>query len=147
MIAENLFEEVIYPNSKAYVEAHSLYDVTVSKKRPLTSKIFPIAPMQLITTRNEFTTLTYGEIRYPFTITIDVYAMDKVIKNDLIAKEKICDEITKHFVDYFNNNMKVTITINNDAPNSDNNIYRNQIVVSGVVDTKYGNNNPIVYPS
>ena len=142
LIVEEVFENIIYPNLKTYVEVTSIYNSKVTKKRTQESKIFPIVPVRLLSSKNEYNNLSYGEETYSFSIEIDVYSID--VGN--ISKRTICNEITKVINDYFKNNYRFTIKITPDAPNVDSNIQRNNIRLSGKLDTKYGIDNLVIYP-
>ena len=146
MIAEKVFD-VFYQGIKDKLEESS-YNPVVSKKYPEASKRFPIVIVKLYQSRNRFTTLTYGEIRYPFRIDIDVYAIDYEDNGNKIAKRTVCNEITDLIETYFNENVKVFITRNDDTQNIDGNVHRNNMVISGVIDTKYGSEltNIMIYP-
>ena len=65
---------------------------------------------------------------------------NKLIENKLQnTKEDIANYIkeTYHF----------TVKVTPNAPNVDSNVYRNLIRLTGVLDTKYGNNNLVIYPT
>ena len=146
MIVENLFETIIYPQIKEYVEQNSIYNPTVTKTMPQESKVFPIAPTKLLPVTNQYNNLSYGEETYTFGIEIDVYAEDKTINNKKVSKRTICNEITDVIVNYFKVNYRVTIKVELDAPNVDSNIHRNNIKITGKLDTKYGLDKLVIYP-
>lgn len=146
MIVENLFETIIYPQLKEYVEQNSIYKPTVTKTMPQESKIFPIVPTKLLPVTNQYNNLSYGEETYTFGIEIDVYAEDETINNKKVSKRTICNEITDVIVNYFKTNYRVTIKVELDAPNVDSNIHRNNIKITGKLDTKYGLDNLVIYP-
>lgn len=146
MIMEELFEKTIFPNMKEYVENNSLYNPTVTKKMPQTSKIFPIVPTKLLPVTNQYNNLSYSEETYTFGIEINVYAEDKTFNGEKVSKRSICNEITEHIVNYFKTNFRVTIKTELDAPNIDSNIHRNYIKVTGKLDTKYGSDKLVIYP-
>lgn len=142
MVVEDVFENVIYPNLKTYVEETSIYNPKITKKRTQESKIFPIVPVRLLYSKNTYNNLSYGEETYIFSIEIDVYTID--IGNT--SKRTICNEITKVINDFFKENYRMTIKTVIDAPNADSNIQRNNIRITGKLDTKYGLNNLVIYP-
>ena len=147
MILENIFETIIFPNLKEYVETNSIYSPKVTKKMPQESKVFPIVPVKLLPVTNKYNNLNYGEETYTFKIEINIYAEEKTINNVQISKRTICNEITNKVVEYFKNNYHVTIKTELDALNIDINIQRNIVRISGKLDTKYGENNYVIYPN
>ena len=158
MLVQDIFEDTFYPNLKEYVEKNNEYSAKVVKVHPQDSKVFPIIPVQLLYERNKYNNLSYGEETYTFGIEINVYAQDitkEVIveENNVsstsykkISKKTICDELTKIIVDYIKSNYHFTIKVTHDAPNVDDNVHRNTIRLSGTLDTKYGDNNLVIYP-
>ena len=68
------------------------------------------------------------------------------VVNTKISKKTICDELTKIIVDYIKTNYHFTIKVNHDAPNMDSNVHRSLIRLTGTLDTKYGNDNLVIYP-
>lgn len=142
MIVEEVFENIIYPNLKDYVETNSIYSPKITKKRPQESKLFPIVPVRLLYSKNSYNNLSYGEETYTLGIEIDIYSID--IGN--VSKRTICNEITKIINDFFKENYRMTIKNVIDAPNADSNIQRNNIRITGKLDTKYGLNNLVIYP-
>lgn len=142
MIVEEVFENIIYPNLKDYVETNSIYSPKITKKRPQESKLFPIVPVRLLYSKNSYNNLSYGEETYTLGIEIDIYSID--IGN--VSKRTICNEITKVINDFFKENYRMTIKNVIDAPNADSNIQRNNIRITGKLDTKYGLNNLVIYP-
>ena len=146
MITQEIFENELYPDLKTYLEEHSLYAPTLVKRYTGESKVFPLVTMLLYRTSRNYTTLTYGEKTYDFRIEIDVYANDLVKNKEKISKRIIGNEITKHIVDFFENYYTVSIRVSYDTVNMDGDVYRNNIRISGVLDTKYGGGNYITYP-
>lgn len=59
----------------------------------------------------------------------------------------ICDSLCKMIVEYIKSNYHFTIKVTHDAPNMDTNVHRTIIRLNGVLDTKYGNNNLVIYPT
>ena len=145
MIAERVFE-IIYPNLKDYVETNSIYSPKVTKKQTLNSKEFPIVPVKLLPIENQYTTVNHEEEIETFGIDINVYAQDKTIGTIKYAKKTVCDEVTKQIVDFFKNNLKVTIRVEHDVINIDSSVHRNNIKITGKVDTKYGIDKLVIYP-
>lgn len=146
MIVENLFDTKFYPEQKEYVETKSIYKPHVTKAMPQNSKDFPIVPTKLLPVENKYTTSNYIEERYTFGIEVNVYSDDKTIDGKKVSKRTICNEITGHVIDYYKTNYRVTIKTTLDAPNVDSNVQRNIIRITGVVDTKYGLDNLVIYP-
>lgn len=142
MIVSEVFENTIYPKLKEYVEKTSIYKPKVTKKKPQESKTIPIVPVSLIYDRNTYNNLSYGEETYTFGINIDVYTCDV----DDVSKRTICNEITNVIVDYLKENYRLTIKITLDAPNTDSNIHRNNLRITGKLDTKYGLDKLVIYP-
>lgn len=147
MIVENLFETVIFPQMKKYVEEKSIYNPLVTKAMPQQSKVFPIVPVKLLPVTNKYNNLSYGEETYTFGIDINVYSQDKTINSKKISKRTICNEVTKQVVNYFKTNYHVTIKTELDAINADSNVHRNIVRISGKLDTKYGLDNLVIYPN
>lgn len=143
MIVENIFEDKIFPELKKYVEEKSIYKPTVTKAMPQQSKVFPIVPVKLLPVTNKYNNLSYGEETYTFGIEINVYSM----ASGKASKRTICNEVTKHAVNYFKNNYHVTIKTELDAINADSNVHRNIIKITGKLDTKYGLDNLVIYPN
>ena len=151
MITQEIFENELYPDLKTYLEEHSVYSPILVKRYTGESKVFPLVTMLLYRTSRNYNTLTYGEKTYDFRIEIDVYANDKTVldeneKSVKVSKRIIGNEITKNIVDFFEEYYTVSIRVNYDTVNMDGNIYRNNIRVSGVLDTKYGDDNYVTYP-
>ena len=147
MRANRLFNEKIYPELKEYVETHSLYSPLVTKVYTEQSKVFPIMTVQLAREKQIFNTLTWGEKTYPFRIYINIYSNDKSVNNTKVSKIAITDEISDLVETYFNESCKVSLTREDDIANIDGTIRRNIIIVEGIVDTKWGDNEIVVYPS
>ena len=146
MLTQEIFENELYPDLKDYLEANSIYSPTLVKRYTGESKVFPLVTMLLYRTSRNYTNLTYGEKTYDFRIEIDVYANDLVVDGSKVSKRIIGNEITGHIVDFFENYYTVSIRVNYDTVNMDGNIYRNNIRVSGVLDTKYGIDKLVTYP-
>ena len=162
MEVENVFDNVFYPSLKEYIEAHNDYSAKVVKIDPQDSKVFPIIPIRLLTVTNRYNNLNYGEETYSFGIEINIYAIDKTIEKTTtptqegeepivtykkVSKKMICDNICEMIVDYIKSNYHFVIRINHDAPNMDGNVHRTMIRLTGVLDTKYGENNLVIYPT
>lgn len=147
MIVENLFEKVIFPRLKNYVEENSIYNPRVTKTMPQESKVFPIVPIELLPVIIKCNSLSYGEQTYKFGIDINIYSEDKTIDGIKVSKRTICNEVTNHIVDYFANNYHVTIQFKLDAINADSNVHRNYVRITGKLDTKYGLDNLVIYPN
>ena len=162
MLVEEVFEMKFFPELKEYIETtDTLYSSKVVKFKPEDSKIFPIIPVTLLPRiTNKYNNLSYGEETYSFGIEIDIYAIDKTIEVETIgendepivetkkvSKRTICDNLTKLIVNYIKDNYHFTVHITHGAPNIDDNVYRNLIQLTGVLDTKYGNDNLVIYPT
>lgn len=149
MLVEEIFEMKFYPELKEYIENNDmLYSSTVVKNKPEDSKIFPIIPVKLLPRiTNRYNNLSYGEETYSFGIEIEIYATNMTIDGSKVSKKTICDNLTKLIVNYIKDNYHFTIHITHDAPNIDNNVHRNIIQLNGVLDTKYGNDNLVIYPT
>lgn len=145
MIVEEIFEKTIFPSLKNYIETNSIYNPTVVKKRTQESKIFPIITAVLMPVRNKFNNLSYGEQTYSFGITIDCYAVDKIIENNKISKRTICYELVNLINNFFTEYFHVTIKINLDNLNVDSNVHRSTVNITGRLDTKY-ENKTVIYP-
>lgn len=147
MIVENLFEDTIFPNLKEYIETNSIYSPLLTKALPQESKKFPIVPVRLLPVTNKYNNLSYGEQTYTFAIDINVYAQDKTIDGKRISGRTICNEVSNKIVDYFANNLHVTIRTELDVPNVASDIHRNNIKITGKLDTKYGLDKLVIYPN
>ena len=147
MLTQEIFENELYPDLKEYLEQHSNYSPVLVKRYTGESKVFPIVTMLLYRTSREYTTLTYGEKTYDFRLEIDVYAKDIVSEGAKVSKRIVGNEITKHIVDFFEEYYTVSIRVNYDTVNIDGEVYRNNVRISGVLDTKYGNDKLVTYPS
>ena len=137
MVVEEVFEDIIYPNLKEYVETNNAYGARVTKAYPETSKVFPIIPVKLLPVTNKYNNFSYGEETYTFGIEIEVFAIDKAEGLEKVSKKTICDELVKLIVNYIKENYHLTIRVTYDVPNVDTNVYRNLIRLSGTLDTKY----------
>lgn len=146
MIVDDIFETIFYPKVKEFVEKNSKYSAFVTKNKTQESKIFPIVTMKLLPTENQYNNLSYGEQTYTFGIDINIYSIDKSLDNVKISKRTICNEITKIIVNFFETNYHVTIKIELDLLNIDSNVHRNNIRVTGKLDTKYGLDKLVIYP-
>jgi hypothetical protein len=147
MLVEEIFNIRFYPELKEYVEETNLYSAKVVKVNPQDSKVFPIIPVKLLPVTNKYNNLSYGEETYSFGIEIDIYTIDTTIENERVSKKTICDDLTKLIVEYIKNNYHLTVKVTHDVPNLDINVYRNLIRLSGTLDTKYGDNNLVIYPN
>lgn len=147
MLTQEIFEDELYPDLKEYLEQHSNYSPILVKRYTGESKVFPIVTMLLYRTSRNYTTLTYGEKTYDFRLEIDVYAKDVVSEGAKVSKRIVGNEITKHIVDFFEEYYTVSIRVNYDTVNMDGEVYRNNVRISGVLDTKYGNDKLVTYPS
>lgn len=147
MRVNDLYKEKIYPELKTYIETNSIYSPVVTKVYTEQSKVFPIITVQLVRERQIYNTLTWGEETYPFRIDINVYSNDKTVNNTKVSKIVIADEISDLVEDYFNNNYNISISRSDDIANIDGNIRRNFIRVEGIVDTRLGNDDLIIYPA
>lgn len=146
MVVDRIFKEIIYPELKQYIADNSIYSPSVTKVFTEQSKVFPLVTVQLPRVINEFGNLSYTEERYPFRIDVNIYANDKTIDNKKVSKITICDEITDIIETYFKTNYKVIINRQDDIDNIDGTIRRNFIRISGVLDTRFGENNYVIYP-
>lgn len=147
MLTQEILENELYPDLKEYLEQHSIYSPVLVKRYTGESKVFPIVTMLLYRTSRDYTTLTYGEKTYDFRLEIDIYAKDIVNGGTKVSKRIVGNEITKHIVDFFEEYYTVSIRVNYDTVNMDGEVYRNNVRISGVLDTKYGNDKLVTYPS
>ena len=143
MIVENIFEDKIFPELKQYVEEESIYNPTVTKAMPQQSKVFPIVPVKLLPVTNKYNNLSYGEETYTFGIKVEIYA----IASGKTSKRTICNEVAEQIVNYFKTNYHVTIKTELDVINADSNVHRNIVNITGILDTKYGLDNLVIYPN
>lgn len=146
MIVDKIFETDIFPKLKDYVTEKSIYSPKVVKKQVLDSGIFPIVTVKLTPIRDRINNLSYGEKTYSFGIDINIYAQEKTVGTTKYAKKTICDEVTEHVANYFEENYHVKIKIEYDILNIDSDVHRNNVRISGRLDTKYGEDNLVIYP-
>ena len=146
MVVENFFETEFYPNIKEYVEANSQYTPLILKTESLVSDVFPIVPIQLLNSSNTYTTLSYEETRYSFSIDISIYSQDKTIAGKKVSKKKICYEIADTIVKYLEGKYRLSMRIELDKDNVDSSVHRSIIHLTGVIDTTKGLDNLTIYP-
>lgn len=161
-MVENVFDETIYPSLKDYIEANNNYSAKVVRSISQDSKVFPIIPITLLSITNRYNNLNYGEETYSFGIEINIYAIDTTVEEEIagetenddptiitkkVSKKSVCDELTEMIVNYIKETYHFTVKITRDAPNVDSNVHRNLIRLTGVLDTKYGNDNLVIYPT
>ena len=161
-MVESVFDETIYPSLKEYIEANNEYSAKVVRTSSQDSKVFPIVSIKLLPITNRYNNLSYGEETYSFGIEIDIYAIDTTIEettagateNDepvvtkkKVSKKTVCDDICSMIESYIKDTYHFTVKVTRDAPNIDTNVHRNLIRLSGVLDTKYGNDNLVIYPT
>ena len=144
MEVEDVFDTIIYPNLKAYLEADLTYTPKVVKVYPQESKTFPIISVRLLPVTNRYNNLSYGEETFVFSIDIDIFAIDGIYDKERIPKKTICDYLTKLTVEYIKQNYHFKIRVKHDANNVDESVHRNQVRLSGTLDTKYPN--LVIYP-
>ena len=143
MRIDEVFETSLFPDLKEYLTTNSIYNPQVVKRYTQESKVFPIVSVILTESSYNYQTLTYGEDTEPFEIEINVYSTD----NGGTSKRTICNEITKHIVDFWKNNYKVKLEVRKDFANIDISVHRNYIKITGVLDTKYGDDHLVIYPT
>ena len=146
MIVDEIFKNIIYPELKQYVTENSDYSPSVTKVFTEQSKVFPLVTVHLSRVINNYGNLSYTEETFPFRIDINSYAIDKTVNGQKVSKITIADELSDLVETYFKSNYKVTINRQDDIDNIDGTVRRNFIRVSGVLDTKYGENNYVIYP-
>jgi hypothetical protein len=147
MRVKQLYNEIFFPELKTYIETNSIYSPVITKVYTEQSKVFPIVTVQLVRERQIFNNLTYGERTYPFRIDINVYSNDKTVNNTKVSKIVITDEIAGLVEDYFNENYKVSVSRQDDMENIDGNIRRDFIRIEGILDTKWGDEDLMIYPA
>lgn len=145
-LVQEVFNDKIYPELKSYIENNSIYQPLVVKSKPSVSKVFPIVPIKLLPSQNTYGNLSYTQENFSFGIEIDINAQDKTIDDKKVSKRLICEEITNWIVKYFKENYRVTIYIDSNATITDDNVHRALIRISGVLDTRYGIDNLVIYP-
>lgn len=137
-LVQEVFNTKIYRELKEYVENHSIYEPLITKNKPTVSKKFPIIPIKLLPSQNEYGNLSYTQERFRFGIEIDVNTQDKTVNNQKVSKRIICEELTSLIINYFKTNYRVTINVEPNASITDETVHRAVIRVSGVIDTRYG---------
>lgn len=145
-LVQEVFNDKIYPELKSYIENNSIYQPLVVKNKPSVSKVFPIVPIKLLPSQNTYGNLSYTQEIFSFGIEIDINAQDKTIDDKKVSKRLICEEITNWIVKYFKENYRVTIYIDSNATITDDNVHRALVRISGVLDTRYGIDNLVIYP-
>lgn len=146
MVFDKIFKEIIYPELKQYLVDNSEYSPCVTRVYTEQSKVFPLVTVNLSRVINNYGNLSYSEENYPFRIDVNVYANDKSVNNKKISKITIADEISDLVETYFKNNYKITINRQDDLDNIDGSIRRNFIRINGILDTKFGEDNYMIYP-
>lgn len=136
MILNELFENTIYPDMKEYVLRKSLYNPNLDD-----CDTYPYIKAKILNISNKYNSLSYDEEIFEFTINVDIFSKD----TETESKNVICDEITKHIIDYYKSNYRVTIKVTFDLENEQK-AYKNNIQIMGKLDTKYGLNNLVIYP-
>ena len=145
-IVNKVFYEKIFPELKEYLETNSVYQPLVTDYKPTSSNQFPIVPIKLLPSQNTYGNLSYTQENFSFGIEIDINAQDKTIDDKKVSKRLICEEITNWIVKYFKENYRVTIYIDSNATITDDNVHRALVRISGVLDTRYGIDNLVIYP-
>ena len=146
MVVDDVYKEIIYPELKQYIVENSIYSPSVTKVYTEQSKVFPLVTSNLSRVINNYGNLSYSEENYPFRIDINVYANDKTVDGKKVSKITIADELSDLIETYFKSNYKVTVNRQDDIDNIDGTIRRNFIRISGVLDTKYGEDKYVIYP-
>jgi hypothetical protein len=146
MVVDEVYKNIIYPELKAYVTTNSIYSPSVTKVYTEQSKVFPLITVNLSRVINNYGNLSYTEETYPFRIDINVYAVEKTVNGQKVSKITIADELSDLIETYFKSNYRVTINRQDDIDNIDGTVRRNFIRVNGVLDTKYGEDNYVIYP-
>ena len=146
MLFENIFNSDIYPRLKEYVESKYLYKPKIVKNVPLDSKMFPIVPIKLLPIERSYNNLNYGEENYSFGIEINIYAQDQINGINKLSKKTICDEVTNVILEYLESTYHMHLKVEYDVANIDENVHRNLIRATGILDTKYGLDNLVIYP-
>lgn len=146
MLFENIFNSDIYPRLKEYVESKSAYKPKIVKNVPLDSKMFPIVPIKLLPIERSYNNLNYGEENYSFGIEINIYAQDQINGTNKLSKKTICDEVTNVILEYLESTYHIHLKVEYDVANIDENVHRNLIRATGILDTKYGLDNLVIYP-
>lgn len=145
-LVREVFNNTIYSGLKTYVETNSIYEPLITKSKPSVSKVFPIIPVKLLPSTNEYGNLSYSEERFRFGIEINVNTQEKTVNGSKVAKRTICEELTSLIVKYFKENYRVTVLVTPNAPITDETVHRALIRVTGVIDTRYGLDNLVIYP-
>ena len=94
--------------------------------------------------KNDIKTLTLKDINLKLDVeengeTTTIYKK--------VSKKMVCDNICETIVDYIKSNYHFNIKVTHDAPNMDTNVHRTIIRLNGVLDTKYGDSNLVIYPT
>ena len=147
MLVKEIFENIIFPDLKKYVEETSIYKPKLIKNIPQKSKVFPIATVILLPFENRYNNLSYGELTYDFGIDINCYAQDITENNEKISKKTVCNEVVSKVVEFFEKNYHVRIKVELDIKNIDSNIHRDNVRITGRLDTKYGLDKLVIYPN
>ncbi len=121
MIVENLFEEMIFPGLKNYVESNS--NALVSKKKV---DSYPLVVAKLLWVKNQYNSLDYKEKTYIFKICIEMYSNTEDIGS-----------ITELVMNYLENNFRVSLRL---EFNVSEEMFQNNIIVTGQMISN------IVYP-
>ena len=143
MYIDEIFEKEIFPQLKEYLKENSIYKPEMIKRNEPESKVFPIVTAVIYESNDKYTNLSYGEETENFYMDINVYSNDV----GKASKRTVCNEITNWIIKWFKDNLKVSITVRKDLQNIDTSIHRNYINIGGVLDTKYGEENYVIYPT
>ena len=80
-------------------------------------------------------TLSLGEQKLNITYEIEIYAMDKVLNNEKVARQVIIDELKKIVNNFFENEIGFLRVSSKPKANIDLDVGRHYMRFSGVYDT------------
>ena len=129
----------IFQEYKSFIAQNSNYDARVVKNYTSTSTKFPLISCQLSNVVDtDYCTIDMLERHEEMYLTIDIYTKDKTIDNNIVASQKINDELTELTMQFFGL-IKMKKTLCRLTPNADTSITRRTIQYQGLVSTAKGN--------
>ena len=110
--------EVVY----GYLNDESKCKPLVTKRAPLQSTTFPVVEVRGLELPLDSTTRKEEE-NNRLTVTINIYAIEKVIDGKKVSSLQVAEELA-FLVDKVMNELNFTMTANEEVENADKNVYR-----------------------
>ena len=105
-----------------YLNDESEYKPLVTKRAPLQSTTFPVVEVRGLEFPLDSTTRKEEESNR-LTVTINIYAIEKVIDGKKVSSLQVAEELA-FLVDKVMNELNFTMTANEEVENADKNVYR-----------------------